>query len=162
MGNQIKPIMKFYNYLKLAFFAFVGLLLITCGQPAKEETPTPEAAPAPPEPQITERYQVDEALNPLNVYRDFTKVYGDTLNLQLYEIILKPGDSIGMHEHLDHAVYVAEGGTLMVWHDGTDPVEYKMETGTGFIGPPLKDVAKNTGSTTVRLVITEVFRPRME
>ena len=153
--------MKINTTLKLALLSIASLLVLNCGPGTKEETPTPEAAPAPPEPQITERYTVDDSMNPLNVYRDFTKVYGDTLNLQLYEIILKPGDSIGMHEHLDHAVYVAEGGTLMVWHDGTDPVEYKMETGTGFIGPPLKDVAKNTGNTTVRLVITEVFRPRM-
>lgn len=153
--------MKISSYLKLTLLLFSGLLLVTCAPPAKEQPPAPEAAPAPPEPQITERYTVDEAMNPLNVYKDFTKVYADTLNLQLYELILEPGDSIGMHEHLDHAIYVAEGGTLMVWHDGTDPVEYKMETGTGFIAPPLKDVAKNTGNTTMRLVVTEIFRPRM-
>lgn len=154
--------MKTSNYLKLVLLSLTGLLLITCGKHHKEEPAAPQAAPAPPEPQITERYTVDEAMNPLNVYKDYTKVFGDTLNLQLYELTVKPGDSIGLHEHLDHAVYVLEGGTLTVWHNGTDPVEYNMETGTGFIGPPLKDVAKNTGETTVRLVITEVFRPRME
>ena len=30
------------------------------------------------------------------------------------------------------------------------------------VSGPLKDVAKNTGDTTVRLLITEIFRPRME
>lgn len=154
--------MKIMNYLKLLLLAITGVMLITCGQPTKEQSPTPEAAPAPPEPQITEKYTVDDALNPLNVYRDKSKVFADTLNVQFYEVVLEPGDSIGMHAHLDHAVYVAEGGTLMVWHNGTDPVEYNMETGTGFLAPPLTDVAKNTGETRVRLVITEIFRPRME
>ncbi len=146
----------------LMLFLLSGLFIVSCGQGPKEEPAAPEAAPAPPEPQITERYQVDDAMNPLNVYREYTKVYADSLNVQMYELILKPGDSIGMHEHLDHTVYVLEGGTLMVWPDGNEPVPYNLETGMAFMGGPLKDVAKNTGDTTVRLLITEIFRPRME
>ena len=147
---------------KLALLFLAAFVSVNCGQGPKEEPAAPEAAPAPPEPQITERYQVDDAMNPLNVYKDHTKVFADSLNVQMYELILKPGDSIGMHEHLDHTVYVLEGGTLLVWPDGKDPVVYNMETGIGFLGGPLKDVAKNTGDTTVRLLITEIFRPRME
>ncbi len=154
--------MKYNNQITRILLAFAGLLLITCGQGPKEEPAAPEAAPAPPEPQIAERYQVDDAMNPLNVYREYTKVYADSLNVQMYELILKPGDSIGMHEHLDHTVYVLEGGTLMVWPDGNEPVPYNLETGMAFMGGPLKDVAKNTGDTKVRLLITEIFRPRME
>ena len=153
--------MKTIPYLKVVLLSFAGLLLITCGQPPKDEPPAPEAAPAPPEPQITEKYTVDDAVNPLKVYKDYTKVFADSLNVQMYELILKPGDSIGMHEHLDHTVYVLEGGTLLVWPEGQEAVTYNMETGMGFLGGPLKDVAKNTGDTTVRLLITEIFRPRM-
>lgn len=154
--------MKSSNFYQLALLFFMGLFIVNCGEAPKEELAAPEATPAPPEPQTTERYQVDDAFNPLNVYRDYTKVFADSLNVQMYELILKPGDSIGMHEHLDHTVYVLEGGTLLVWPNGTDPLVYNMETGMGFLGGPLKDVAKNTGDTTIRLLVTEIFRPRME
>lgn len=154
--------MKFSKFSQVVLLLLTGLFIVNCSQGPKEEPAAPEATPVPPEPEITERYQVDEAMNPLNVYKDHTKVFADSLNVQMYELILKPGDSIGMHEHLDHTVYVLEGGTLLVWPDGKDAVVYNMETGMGFLGGPLKDVAKNTGDTTVRLLITEIFRPRME
>lgn len=152
--------MKSNNYTKSALVLCLGLVM-ACGQGPKEESATPESPAAPDLPQITEKYQVEDAVNPLKVYSENAKVYGDSLNLQLYELILKPGDSIALHEHLDHSVYVLEGGTAMVWVNGTDPVEYNLQTGTGWLGGPLTDAATNTGDTTIRLLITEVFRPRM-
>ncbi len=153
--------MKFNDLTKSALALCLGLLITTCGQGPKEEPATPETPEPPAAPQITEKYQVEDAMNPLKVYPDNAKVYADSLNVQMYELILKPGDSIALHEHLDHTVYVLEGGTATVWVNGTDPVEYKMQTGTGWLGGPLADAATNTGETTIRLLITEVFRPRM-
>lgn len=153
--------MKFNDYTNSALALCLGMLMMACGQGPKEEAATPEAPAPPPEPPITEKYQVEDAMNPLKVYPENAKIYADSLNLQLYELILKPGDSIALHEHLDHTVYVLEGGTATVWVNGTDPVEYNMQTGTGWLGGPLADAATNTGDTTIRLLITEVFRPRM-
>ena len=160
--------MKINHYSKLAFLLFLGLTIINCGQGPKEEAPSSQAestevAPAPPpKPQITEKYQLEEEMNPLNVYKDKTKVFADSLNVQFYELILEPGDSIGLHGHLDHTVYVLQGGSAMVWVNGTDPVPYELPTGYGFLDGPLADAAKNTGDTTIRLLITEIYRPRME
>lgn len=153
--------MKFNDLTKFALALSLGLLMMACGQGPKEGPATPEAPEPPATPQLTEKYQVEDAMNPLKVYPDNAKVYADSLNLQMYELILKPGDSIALHEHLDHTVYVLEGGSAMVWVNGTDPVEYTMQTGTGWLGGPLVDAATNTGDTTIRLLITEVFRPRM-
>ena len=95
-------------------------------------------------------------------YKEKTKLYADSLNLQLYELSLEPGDSIGLHAHLDHTVYVLEGGSATIWINGTDPVEMEFKAGTGFLGGPLTDAAKNTGDTRISLLITEVFRPRVD
>lgn len=135
---------------------------VSCEQKPKKAPAPPEAPEAPAAPEITEIYTVDEALNPLNVYRDNTKVFADSLNVQMYELILEPGDSIGLHSHLDHTIYVLEGGTGTVWVGGKEPREMSFTAGQGWLGGPLTDAAKNTGDTRLRLVITEIYRPRMQ
>ena len=103
--------MKLAKLLSLTLLLFIGMTSVNCEQKPKEAPAAPEAPEAPQAPQITEVYTVDDALNPLNVYRDKTKIFADSLNVQMYELILEPGDSIGLHAHLDHTIYVLEGGT---------------------------------------------------
>ncbi len=157
--------MKLSKLLCLTLLLFFGMIIVSCEQKPKEAPEAPEApaepeAPATVEP--TEVYTVDEALNPLNVYGDKTKIFADSLNVQMYELILKPGDSIGLHAHLDHTIYVLEGGTGTIWVNGTEQKEIVFTAGEGWLGGPLTDAAKNTGDTTLRILITEILRPRME
>lgn len=163
--------MKRIKLFPLTLVLFLFAMTVSCEQqpkeaPAPPESPAAPEAPAPHETtatsEITEPYTVDEALNPLNVYRDKTKVFADTLGIQMYELILNPGDSIGLHRHLDHAVYIFEGGTLTLWVNGTEKKEKSFKTGSGFLGGPLTDSAKNTGDTRFRALLVEIFRPRME
>lgn len=151
--------MKRTTLLCMTLVLFLGIMSVSCEQKPKEAPAAPEAPEAP---MAMEPYTVDEALNPLNVYRDKTKIFADSLNVQMYELILKPGDSIGLHSHLDHTIYVLEGGTGTVWVNGKEPREISFTAGQGWLGGPLTDSAKNTGDTTLRLLITEVFRPRMQ
>lgn len=160
--------MKLNKLFPLALVLFLCAMTVSCEQKPKEAPAPPEAPAAPEAPattaasEITERYTVDEAMNPLNVYRDKTNVFADTLNVQMYELILNPGDSIGLHAHLDHAVYVLEGGSATLWVNGTEKKEVTFVAGQGWLGGPLVDAAKNTGDTRFRLLITEIFRPRMQ
>ena len=153
--------MKLTKLLCMTLLLFIGMSSVSCEQKPKETPATPEA-PAAPEAPAMEPYTVDEALNPLNVYRDKTKVFADSLNVQMYELTLNPGDSIGLHAHLDHTIYVLEGGTGTIWVNGKEKREVNFVAGQGWLGGPLTDAAKNTGDTTMRILITEIFRPRMQ
>ncbi len=101
----------------------------------------------------------DPAMEPLTVGAKFSKKLGDTLNMKMYEFTLKPGDSAELHSHPDHAVYVLQGGRLAVTFKGTGRQIMDLKSGTGFISGALSDAGKNIGSTTVKLLVTDIYRP---
>lgn len=147
--------------------SFIALFVILSTMGCKENS----AKENPSEVKITSQTNTDDAeampeldpsLDPLIVGKEYSKVFSDTLNVQMYEFTMKPGDSVGLHQHLDHSVYVLEGGKLMVYINGTDPVEMELKTGVGFVGGPLTDTAVNIGETTVKLLISEIHRPRVK
>jgi uncharacterized cupin superfamily protein len=84
----------------------------------------------------------------------------DSLGIKLFIVTIKPGDTATLHSHPDHAVYVLEGGELAVSFQGGPRTIMKLPKGAGFVGGPLSDAAKNTGKTTVKLLIAHVYRPR--
>ena len=104
----------------------------------------------------------DPAMEPLTVGAAFSKKIGDTLNIKMYEFTLKPGDSAAMHTHPDHTVYVLQGGKLAVTFQGAGRQVLDLKTGMGIIGGPLSDAAKNIGNTTIKLLVTDIYRPRVK
>lgn len=120
------------------------------------EEPTPEVTASEAAPVL----KIDPATDPLVVGKEFAQVFSDTLNVQMYIMTMKPNDSVGLHVHPDHSVYVLEGGKMLLYINGTDEVEMELETGAGFISGPLTDAAKNIGDTDIRLLIHEIYRPR--
>jgi len=153
--------MKTKNYLTLSVIVLVSLLTFSCKETATKEKPMEEKTQTQANGDNKDAMPViDPALDPLVVGKEFTKVFSDTLNVQMYELTMKPGDSIGLHQHLDHSVYVLEGGKLMLYINGTDAVEMELKSGVGFVSGPLTDAAKNVGETTIKLILTEIHRPR--
>ena len=108
----------------------------------------------------TTQPEYDPAKDGLLVGAQFSKKLADTLNVKMYEITLKPGDTATLHSHPDHAVYVLQGGKLAVYFGGTNRVEMDLPTGGGFVSGPVSDAAKNIGKTTIKLLITDMYRPR--
>jgi hypothetical protein len=84
------------------------------------------------------------------------------LNMKMYEFTLKPGDSAAIHAHPDHTVYVLQGGKLSISFNSAAPQEMVLKTGDGFISPSLTDAGKNIGTTTIKLVVTDIYRPRVK
>lgn len=162
MSNQTLFNMKSKFLINFCLLFSVLLILQSCKDTVKENSENDEKKTEVIEIETKkeQRTTFDPSLDPLKVGEDFSKIYGDTLNIQMYEVTFKPGDSMGLHEHLDHTVYVLEGGKLLVYFNGTDPVEMELTKGMGFVSGPIVDAAVNVGETDITLLLHEILRPR--
>jgi quercetin dioxygenase-like cupin family protein len=144
------------------FFVLISVLfLFGCNEPATtSEKNDIDTSATVANSDISSMPAYDPAMEPLTVGAAFSKKLGDTLNIKMYEFTLKPGDSAAMHTHPDHSVYVLQGGKLAVTFQGKGRQEMNLPTGMGFIMVALSDAAKNIGSTTVKLLVTDIYRPR--
>ena len=137
------------------FFVFA---LIACNQQSKTNEPAKTDA-AKTETVAMPAY--DAAMDPVKVEANvISRILADTLNVKFYELLIKPGDSVGLHSHPDHLVYIIEGGMVELKNkDGmAQPTEFK--TGMGVVTGPDVHSGKNTGSTTIKMIVADIYRPR--
>lgn len=133
------------------------LILIACNQPNKtEEAKKTEPAKS----ETTAMPAYDEAMDPVNVEAPFLKLHKDTLGIKLYEVTLKPGDSVGLHTHPDHVFYVVQGGKAKIYPKDGEPQEIELASGTATIFPAQTHSGKNTGTSTITLLVADIYRPR--
>lgn len=103
----------------------------------------------------------DPSMEPLTVGAKFSKKLGDTLGIKMYEFTVKPGESWALHTHPDHTVYVLQGGKMALFIQGKGRQDtLTFPTGMGLIMPSLSDSGKNIGNTTLKLLVSDVYRPR--
>lgn len=102
----------------------------------------------------------DAAMDPLTVEGAFAKKLGDTLNIKMYELTLKPGDSAMLHTHPDFSLYVIQGGKLAITPQGGERQINDLKAGMGIIFGSVTHSGKNIGNTTVKLLINDIYRPR--
>ena len=102
----------------------------------------------------------DAALDPLTVEAAFANKLADTLNIKMYEVTLKPGDSVALHNHPDHSLYVIQGGKLSITVQGGEAKEFDMKPGMGMITGPENHYGKNIGNSTLKLLVHDIYRPR--
>ncbi len=103
----------------------------------------------------------DAAMDPLTVEAPFARKLGDSLNIKMYEVTLKPGDSVALHTHPDHTLYVVQGGKVIITPQGGQGQELDLKTGMGMIMATQTHSGKNIGNTTVKLLVSDVYRPRV-
>lgn len=136
----------------------MGFIFIACNNEAKKEEPV-KAEEVKTETASTPGY--DAAMDPVKVEANvISRILADTLNVKFYELIIKPGDSVGLHSHPDHLVYVVDGGMVELKdkEGKAQPVEFK--TGMGVVTGPETHAGKNTGTTTIKLLVADIYRPR--
>lgn len=102
----------------------------------------------------------DAAREPLTVEAAFANKLADTLNVKMYEITLKPGDTVALHNHPDHSMYVIQGGKLSIAVEGAEAKEFDLKAGMGMMTGPENHTGKNIGNTTVKLLLHDIYRPR--
>lgn len=105
-------------------------------------------------------FTYDPAMDPLTVGAAFSKKLGDTLNMKMFEVTIRPGDSVAIHTHPDHSFYVLQGGKIEVNIQGLGVKIFDLKPGMGWISGPVTDFGKNIGNTTVKWLEVDVYRPR--
>ena len=102
----------------------------------------------------------DPAMDPLLVGANFSKKLGDSLGIKMFEVTLKPGDSLTLHTHPDHTIYVLQGGKAAFFFEGGARDTGVVKAGAGWIAGPYTDIVKNIGNTTIKWVEVDIYRPR--
>ena len=102
----------------------------------------------------------DPAREPLTVEAAFANKLADTLNVKMYEVTLKPGDTVALHNHPDHSIYVLQGGKLSITVEGAEAQVLDLKEGMGMVTGAENHSGKNTGSTTIKLLLHDIYRPR--
>ena len=140
--------------------AILSLLMVitimACNEQPKKETTTTDVSKN--ETALLPAY--DPAMDPVKVEAAFNKVLADTLGVKLHEVTLNPGDSVGMHTHPDFTLYILQGGTLKIYPKGAEPQVLDLQTGMGLIFPTVTHSGKNIGTTTIKLLVSDIYRPR--
>ena len=148
MNHQIKT--------RLMLLLGISLTLAACNESAKkvEETSTTDTM-ATAKMEETQPAAMDAVIAAPNLY----KVVADTMGIRMVEVTYNPGDSSAWHSHPDYAIYAAQGGTATFYGKDGSKMENEMKTGTILIKPGEFHSVKNTGKTTLKVILVEVNRP---
>jgi hypothetical protein len=99
---------------------------------------------------------------------DVIEVSPDKCNLlmeneyvRVFEYIIAPGEKDNPHTHPPKSYYVVEGGTLRVYPENGEPFDAEEQQGAAEWGDYVgKHYVENIGTTTVKLLVTEVKAAR--
>lgn len=148
---------KKFNGLFILTFG-ISLVLISCNNEEKKEEPNPIDSTGTAKTEPVQPVQ-ETAPDGVKAAPGLYKVLSDTMGIRIVEATYKPGDSSAMHSHPDYALYVTSGGTATFYgKDGTSMTN-EMKTGMINIRPGELHSVKNTGKTTIKVILVEVNRP---
>ncbi len=103
----------------------------------------------------------DPAMDPLTKGGEMTKKLRDTLGVKMYEFTVKPGQSWAIHTHPDHTVYMLQGGKMALYmREAGRQDTLNFPTGMALVSGPLTDSGRNVGNTTIKMLVTDMYRPR--
>ena len=103
----------------------------------------------------------DPAMDPITTGGKMIKKMGDTLGVKMYEFTVKPGQSWGLHTHPDHTVYMLQGGKMALYmREAGRQDTLTFPTGMALVSGSLTDSGKNIGNTTIKMLVTDIYRPR--
>lgn len=151
--------MMFYHCLKFLLFACT---LISCNDAArKEEAQEADSATSSTVQRDTAAItDIPDSMDPYIIGGDKLTKITDTLGVKMYIYTIKPGDTSTLHSHPDHLVYVIQGGKAEINFEGQGTQVMELKTGDGFISGPVSDAGKNIGTTTIKLLVADIHRPR--
>lgn len=102
---------------------------------------------------------VSFAADPIEVAPNMYKLVYENDRVRVMEVTFQVGESIPEHSHPDHFVYVLQGGTVQITKDDGTVTDATMKPGDVVWLSAETHRATNTGTTPVRLLVTEIKEP---
>ncbi|HEX7457367.1 MAG TPA: cupin domain-containing protein [Ginsengibacter sp.] len=138
----------------------ISMALIACNQgDKKEESSSTTDSTSITKTDTVQQVTQDAAIDAVKAAPNLYKIISDTMGIRLLEATYKPGESSALHSHPDYALYVIDGGTAeFTGKDGTKRTS-EMKSGMEIVRPAEVHSVKNTGKTTVKVLLVEVNRP---
>lgn len=88
-----------------------------------------------------------------NVYK---KVLLENDQVRVLQIEFAPGETAVWHQHPNHVIYALTDGKLEITDKGKPANVLDIKAGDAMYLPAVTHMAKNIGTTTVKLVVTEL------
>lgn len=101
----------------------------------------------------TNLYAQDPMKAASNVYK---KVLLDNDKVRIMEVVFAPGVTAPWHSHPNHSVYALTSGKIQITDKGKPATTIDIKAGTAMYLPAVTHMAKNTGTTTLKLIVTEI------
>jgi beta-alanine degradation protein BauB len=86
----------------------------------------------------------------------YKKIALDNDKVRVMEVEIAAGDVVPWHHHPDHVIYVLTDGKIEITDKGKDPGTMEIKAGDVLFIPAVTHMAKNVGTTTVKLIVTEI------
>jgi quercetin dioxygenase-like cupin family protein len=99
------------------------------------------------------------AQDPLKVAPEMYKLLLENDRVRVMEVVFKPGSKIAKHSHPDHFVYATSAGKLKISNADGTVTDAEIKKGDVMWMGAQTHWAENTGTTEVRLVVTELKEP---
>jgi len=96
--------------------------------------------------------------DPLKVAPGMYKLLFENERVRVMEVTFKPGESIAPHSHPDHILYAITGGKLSITAGGKTQ-EANIAAGQTMWTAAETHFAKNVGTSTIRILVTELKEP---
>lgn len=85
-----------------------------------------------------------------------TKVLLENDQVRVIQIETAPGQATSWHSHPNYILYALTDGKLETTDKGKPPTIQNLKAGEALFMPAVTHMAKNVGTTTVKLVLTEL------
>jgi quercetin dioxygenase-like cupin family protein len=98
-----------------------------------------------------------QAQDPIKIApKNYKKILIDNDNVRVIRFEMAPKDVIPWHAHPNHVIYALSGGKIEITDKDKPANTIEIKAGDAVFMPAVTHMAKNVGTTTIKLVITEI------
>jgi quercetin dioxygenase-like cupin family protein len=90
----------------------------------------------------------------------YKKILLENDKVRVMQVVISPGAIVPWHSHPNHVIYASTSGKIEITEKGKPANLVEIKAGTAMYMPAVTHMGKNTGTTTLRLIVTEL-KPMM-